>query len=387
MISTGIYGLDDMLGGGIPEGSRVLYSMEPGVNGQLFMISTLSCALTKGKSCLVILPHTTVDAFLHDAANMRASKKELASKKIVFIDAIDRERIQRATKSANAAEEAWKERIAKVCKEKKVEMIFAYFDLLNEDFGMERGLSILASARTDTKPTIIIEQLNLDGAALLDAIGHDNIFDLIVSIKSSFHPLPHFNYFTIVRTSWSPLPTRSVPFVISDGRIVPYIPRIVVTGPAKSGKSTFVANASEHGFSVDRKGLDGDTTTVAMDLGWLPSKDFDITIYGTPGEQRFDPLIPPALIHAMGVVLVIDAAKPDTMPRAKYLLGMVAKLKIPIVIAANKKDLKPLMSEREIRDSLGVPKDIPIFFISATRRDDVALVLESLVDFITRFTY
>ncbi len=36
MISTGMYGIDDMLAGGIPEGSRVLYSLEPGVDGQLF---------------------------------------------------------------------------------------------------------------------------------------------------------------------------------------------------------------------------------------------------------------------------------------------------------------------------------------------------------------
>ena len=41
MISTGMNGVDDLLGGGIPKGSRVLYSMEPGVDGQIFMISSL----------------------------------------------------------------------------------------------------------------------------------------------------------------------------------------------------------------------------------------------------------------------------------------------------------------------------------------------------------
>jgi hypothetical protein len=38
MISTGITSIDDMLGGGIPRGSRVLYSMEPGADGQLFIV-------------------------------------------------------------------------------------------------------------------------------------------------------------------------------------------------------------------------------------------------------------------------------------------------------------------------------------------------------------
>ena len=63
MISTGVLGLDEILGRGIPRGSRVLYSMEPGVDGQLFMLSSLSCALAQGLSCLVILPNTTVDTF------------------------------------------------------------------------------------------------------------------------------------------------------------------------------------------------------------------------------------------------------------------------------------------------------------------------------------
>ncbi len=99
MISTGVSGLDEMLGSGIPRGSKALYSLEPGVNGQLFMISTLSCALAKGLSCLVILPNTTVDAFRNDAARLYGARLDLVSKPVAFIDAIDRERIQKSTRS------------------------------------------------------------------------------------------------------------------------------------------------------------------------------------------------------------------------------------------------------------------------------------------------
>jgi KaiC/GvpD/RAD55 family RecA-like ATPase len=93
MISTGITGIDEMLGGGIPSGSWVLYSMEPGVDGQLFMISTLFSALKKGFSCLVVLPHTTFDVFKHDAAIKRGCSLEIFKKKVVYLDAADRERI------------------------------------------------------------------------------------------------------------------------------------------------------------------------------------------------------------------------------------------------------------------------------------------------------
>jgi signal recognition particle receptor subunit beta len=60
---------------------------------------------------------------------------------------------------------------------------------------------------------------------------------------------------------------------------------------------------------------------------------------------------------------------------------------VPMVIAANKSDLPGRMEETEIRTALGVRHDIPLFFISATRKTDVRHVLESLVDSITQFPY
>jgi small GTP-binding protein len=387
MISTGINGVDEMLGGGIPRGSRALYSMEPGVDGQLFMISALARACEQGLSCLVILPHTTVDAFLHDVAAMREEELNLSSKTVVFFDTIDRERIQRTVKKPEARSRQWQIRVQKICREKKIDVIFAYFDLMYDDFGLENGLKILESAREDNTSTLIIEHLNLEGRPLVTRFTDEFAFDLVISLSSSFRPLPHFNYFTLVHAGWSPVPVRSVPFIIAQGRIIPYIPKIVVTGPANSGKSTFVSNASDEGHSVDRTGLSGDTTTVAMDFGWLRWKDFDITLYGTPGQTRFDPLIPPILKHAMGVVLVIDATKPDTLPRAKHLIELVMTQRVPLVVAANKNDLPQVIGTDEIRAALGIADDIPVFPISATKRTDVSYVLESLVDFITQFSY
>jgi signal recognition particle receptor subunit beta len=387
MISTGVSGLDEMLGGGIPRGSRVLYSLEPGVDGQLFMLSSLSCALAKGLSCLVILPNTTVDAFRNDAATMYGARLDLVSGPVTFMDAIDRERIQKTARSEKDREREWLARIRKISRDHRVDVIFAYFDLLYEDFGPEKAIRLLESARDDAKTTLILEHLNLEGTPLLDRFIGEFSFDLVVAVRSSFRPIPHFNYFTLVHSSWSPVTPRSVPFIITEGRVIPYIPRIVVTGPAHSGKSTFVAQASNDGQSVDRRSPEGEPTTVAMDFGWLLWKDFDITLYGTPGHTRFDPLLPSYLRHAMGVILIVDATKPDTFPRAKHLIGMTVKRRIPYVVAANKNDLPPVMTSGEIKAALGIGDEIPFFSISATKRSDVQFVLESLVDSITQFSY
>jgi signal recognition particle receptor subunit beta len=386
MISTGIACIDEMTGGGIPRGSRVLYSMEPGANGQLFIVSTFLSALEHRIPSLVILPNTTVDAFLHDAAVMHGSAIDLSSRNVIFMDAVDRERIQKTGKTAAAREREWLTRIQKVCREKQVEVIFAYFDLLYEDCGLEKGLSLLETATEGPKPTIILEHLNLEGKELLDRFIGEFRFDLVIVIRSSFPPIPQFSFFTIVHTSWPEAQKRSVPFIITGGRIVPYIARIVVTGPEGSGKSAFVNSACDEGHSVDRPGTDGDSTTVAMDFGNLRWKDFDITLYGTPGHTRFDPLIPSLLRHAMGVVVVIDATQPATFPRARDLVDRMAKHRVPVVVAANRHDMPGAAGEDAIRTSLSIPGDMPLFFISALQKADAHRVLESMVDRITQFS-
>jgi signal recognition particle receptor subunit beta len=86
----------------------------------------------------------------------------------------------------------------------------------------------------------------------------------------------------------------------------------------------------------------------------------------------------------MGAILLIDATKPGMLERARYHLSLIQARHLPVVIAANKSDLPATGSDSEIRKALGIPANIPVFFISATRRSDVRLVVESLVDSITQ---
>ena len=387
MISSGITLIDEMLGGGIPKKSRVLYSMEPGADGQLFIVSAFLSAIRQQVPCLVILPNTTVEAFLHDASVMHGGPVDLSSGTIVFMDAVDRDRIQRCSRTHAARIREWQERIRRIKSEKKPEIIFAYFDLLYEDCGLEKGLALLGADTGGEGPAIIIEHLNLEGKTLVDRFISGFGFDLVVTIHSSFPPSPQFNFFSVAHASWPRVPKRSVPFVVSEGKIVPYIPRIVVTGPAGSGKSTFVTSASDEGYSIDRQGTGGDATTVAMDFGSLCWRGFHINLCGTPGHSRFDPLIPSLVHHAMGVVVLIDATKPETFSRARDLTGLLSKYRMPVVIAANKSDLPGAAGEQEIRSSLRISDEIPIFVISAQKKEDCHRVLETMVDHITQFPF
>jgi signal recognition particle receptor subunit beta len=386
MISTGINALDEMLGGGIPGRSRVLYSIEPGVNGQFFMTSTLAAALKKGLTCLVIMPNTTIDAFRHDAIAMQMDKKTLYSDRLKYIDSVDGERIQKGAVSRDAKARDWKVRIQKVCQDHRIDIIFVYFDLLYEEFGLETGLCILESAREIRKSMLIMEHLNLEGDPLVDRFIREHAFDLVLSIRLSSHPLPPFSFFTLRHTSWAPIPVRSIPFSIRDGRVIPYIPKIVVIGPEGSGKTTFISHASAAGSAPPGVTQGDETDHGGMDFGWLRWKNFDITLYGIPGGNPGSRDIP-ALHHAMGVVIVINTSDPGRIHQAKDLAGIVAKQRIPFIIAANRMPQEPAMTENEIRTALQLPRGIPLLFISANNRNDVHQVLESLVDYITRLPF
>jgi len=98
-----------------------------------------------------------------------------------------------------------------------------------------------------------------------------------------------------------------------------------------------------------------------MDLGWLHLRGFDITLFGTPGQPRFDPIMPQIIRNAMGVIMIIDVTRPDSLPRARDLLTLVYAARIPIVVAMNKADLPHQMDERQVRESLKLRDEIPVF--------------------------
>lgn len=387
MIRTGITGIDEMLGSGIPRGTRVVFSLEPGVEGRMFMMRTIASALSERKNVCILSPHCTGRVFISECMEILEIDILKLGGKAVILDSAVRESINSREKKVTPRKLAWKKLIEETLEQHSIDVFFVYFDLLYEDLGLMKALDLLPTAKERDRVTTIVEHLNLEGDSLISRFASENIFDLIISIHSAFTLVPFFNFFTLEYVSWARIPRRSIPYTVAGKTIRLYIPKIIITGPPASGKSTFVSNASDSGISVDRGDLDGYRTTVAMDLGWLHFRGFDITIFGTPGQPRFDPIIPQLVKNAMGIILILDATRPDRLARAKELLDLAHVEKLPLVIAVNKSDLPHQMDEVTIRKMLNLRDDIPVFFISALKRSDVHYVVESMVDRITRHPY
>ena len=92
--------------------------------------------------------------------------------------------------------------------------------------------------------------------------------------------------------------------------------KIVFTGPMGAGKTTAIAAISDTAplstdvRNEDRASFDKDTTTAALDFGQIVLDDGQVVrLYGTPGQQRFAFMWEILGEGALGVVLLLDAAK------------------------------------------------------------------------------
>ena len=168
------------------------------------------------------------------------------------------------------------------------------------------------------------------------------------------------------------------------------ISKIIVTGPFNAGKTSFIHSASIKAISVDRLG-----TTVALDHGHVEYKGFSVDLWGTPGQERFDPILNLLSGESLGVIVVVDSTNPQGFDRAKDMLVITKTSGLPSVIAANKANLKGALKIKDIREKMKLPEEIPIIPVVADdlkqvknnqpcklKEEDVSKVLDKLFEVI-----
>jgi small GTP-binding protein len=163
--------------------------------------------------------------------------------------------------------------------------------------------------------------------------------------------------------------------VMRPGGVRVFFPKILVTGPYHSGKSSIVQAISTSSVSVDRMG-----TTIAMDHGYLDYKGFAADVFGTPGQEKFDPILEFLAEEAVGVILVVDATKPETFDRAKTMLQLTMGYALPLVVAANFSDLEESLTPDQVRNRLGLQIEVPVIPTVAVRGSGSEELLETIFE-------
>ena len=163
--------------------------------------------------------------------------------------------------------------------------------------------------------------------------------------------------------------------------------KIVVTGPFAAGKTTLIRTISEITVLSTEKDITDHTTahkaatTVAMDFGRITiDSDLVLYLFGTPGQDRFDFMWEILGEGMLGYILLIDAAREDSLKEAVGILAAFRTMaRVPFVVALNRAvGLDPAEQDR-VRAVLELDQETPVVPCDATDRESVKAVLLALL--------
>ncbi|HEX7628276.1 MAG TPA: ATPase domain-containing protein [Candidatus Methanoperedens sp.] len=386
MVVTGIPKLDEILGGGIPKGKSLVFYSQPGVESEIFGLQTVFGTLEAGGTCVFVVSSTIPDIvkgqFEEFGWDISAFKD-----KLFFVDSynplIGAQSNEKYVVSNPDKIEDFHKTIMDIIKEiPPSTIVFGSLSTIMDLCGEEETIK---AVRAWNKMAMLYDHTIVYNFTAwpysdetLNLIKGD-LFNSIISIGGIAERVIFGQYFGILKSDWAEASRKSMLFrVLRPGGIKIFIPKILVTGPFDAGKSTFVQALSTRAISVDRLG-----TTIAMDHGHVNYKGFSADIFGTPGQERFDPIIKLLSGESMGVFLIVDSTNPSDFIRAKHMLDITKSYGLPYVVVANKQDLPGALTPEEIREQFHLPEDVPIVRAVAKDKIGVFEAFEVLIDRIT----
>jgi small GTP-binding protein len=378
--TTNIPKLDEFLDGGLkPYTATVLWAY-PGIENAPFAYQVLMERLEAGDSCIYInqskMGSTVESEIEHYGWSIKSYKD---SGKFFFLDAYSsliniESREKFSVKNSRNPREITKA-LDKMLDEKGEGHTLVVYDSLSImiDHCGDNSIDELVEWKK------IFEKKNATGVFLFTEWPYGEkilnklrlISDAIVQLKAIEEKVILREFFIVSKVAWDGKTRKgvSVPFKIAaPGGVKVYIPKILVTGAYNSGKSSFVHSASTRAVSVDRVG-----TTIALDHGHVDYSGFSVDLFGTPGQERFDPILELLGGESLGVIALVDSTNPQSMVRVKEMLEKSKSIGLPVVMAANKANLEGAMSPDRIREEMNLPAEIPIIQVTA---EDLSTVKE-----------
>jgi small GTP-binding protein len=385
MKKTHIPKLDDFLGGGIPEGSSILFCAVPGVECEAFGYQILNGVIEDGNIGFIYTniaePNNIIYEFSKYGWNL---EQFLEEEKAFFVD---------GSSNLIGVPPMGKYSIDEFSQIERV--VLKAIDDVPNGVGVINNLSTLLDYLEEDKIIEILGKWNKRAREkntvlvyiftkwdyepeLIDAI--KNIVDSVVSLTSIEERVIIGQGFMVTSASWTkPSKNMVLFFVLQPGGVKIYIPKILVTGPYNAGKSSFVKSISKESVSVDRMAMEKFPTTIAMDIGHVDHNGFVADIFGTPGQERFDLMLDVLAKEAVGAFILVDSSAPQTFARAKEMINKTQAEAIPKIIVANKQDLPGALAPEKIRETMKLDKSIPIIPTIISENIGVEEVLDALL--------
>jgi small GTP-binding protein len=348
-ITTTVEKLDEALKGGIKEGSNVLVVSDMMIDKARFGMNILSGILTEQVDNGFYFVNNKFPDFVREG--MRNWSK--IRNKVHMIDGFSytagkRSREEFQVKMKTTDIDSYTQILRSVIMDafhKKGKKRSAFvFDSLDYWIGkwnlMETFIQEFRSKRSVSY--YLLADVGL-GEREIKRIG--NNFDYVIFLKAMEKKGLVFKHIDVEKPSVD----IRIPFEMTLSGISIYVPKILVIGPFHAGKSTLIKALSQKPTSVDRLG-----TTVALDHGWVERNGFAVDLFGSPGQQRFDWILNTLAKSVIGIFLVMDSTKPD-YKRAREILDSIKHRNLPVVILANKQDIRGAEKPKNIEKKLGYP--------------------------------
>jgi small GTP-binding protein len=390
MKKTHIPKLDDFLGGGIPEGSSVLFYADPGVECEAFGYQTLQSRLEEGDHGFIFTNVTEPSSILYEFEKFGWDlENEVKKGQAFFVD---------GSSYFIGVPVMGKYTIEDYSQIEEV--VHKAITDVPDGVGVINNLSALIDYLDPGETVSIIKKWNKaareNKTVLLYLFTEwDYETDLIDEIKDSMDCLVNLSTieerviigqgFMVTGATWTTPSSSMVLFnILRPGGVKIFIPKILVTGPYNAGKSSFVKNIAPNSVSVDKMALGQVPTTVAMDIGHMEHKGFVADVFGTPGQERFDLILDLLSKEAVGAFILVDSTDPPTFPRAKEMIKKCKAEAIPKVIVANKQDLPDSLTPDEIRKAMRIDQSIPIIPVSILNNEGIDEAIDALLEILYR---
>ncbi len=381
--------LDEMLGGGMPAGTSMLFTAMPGVASEVFGCQILAERMRNEGDISFIYTNTRTPVEIEHVFHRYGwdLRSSLDSGQTFFVDsispmmgmpAIGKYEIDDFKESERVVAEAISDIAGGTA---VIEDVSTLLDSIGVDqtFDMLEELNEVARSN-DVNMIYLFTRWNYE-KVMLGRLS--KIVDCEVKLFSVEEKVVYRQVFAITKSNWIEVSGTKIFFeVLEPGGVRVFIPKLLVTGPYNAGKTSFTHAIALDTVSVERQTFELFPTTVGLDIGHIDYKGFSADVFGTPGQERFDLLLEPLGRESIGTFIVIDSTKPETFVRAKEMIRMCRTEAIPKVIVANKQDLPNALSPSEIKKKMSLWEEIPIVPVSATDGTGIDMALDTLFSLI-----
>ena len=345
MITTGIKKFDELLGGGIPNGKAVLFQIEPGMEESDVAFPVMKENIGKVNTIYVSSISSPKNVYKKmEEFDMKPDEKNFA-----IIDGYS-PLIGAPSEEKYVVEEphdigSYEDTIFQALEDLGENTLLVFdslsniMDLCNERIALE-GIERI---NNEINKIGAYAMSNFIAWPYKEAILYriKRIFNAIIDVRNE----RSLSLMEIKKADWEAKTAKFYFKIFKPEGLRIYIPKIIVAGPFRSGKTTFIKSISKKFFPVERLGA-----TTGVEYGVVDYNGYRADVFGIPGREGFAPLLDKFAGSSMGAIIVVDSSSEESIASAK---NFIEKFKdIPNVVVANKQDALNAKSVEEIKRML-----------------------------------